>query len=325
MKAPTYTDEQIIDAGMQLLAENKRVSPFAIRTLMGGGNPKRIKKIWKESEHEALEGQMVREQVDLPTEFEDALAATKQSLDELAKRMYNHAQEIAESRVRETITAARKAKESAEFEVAEAMDTVNSLDEEKQELISSLEKTWHKLEQANADNTRLQERIDTLSHQAEKDKEALREAKTSNAGLQQSNTTLAVKKDLADKQLEEAKQLAIEQTNALEASNKTLTAMQVEQATTQADNANLQTTINTLDKQTEVDQTTIDDLKTLIEQLKAEKHHHDTELAIANTKQQEATMRVKTLDAELKASRTAEEQAKRGASKLQGKLAILQK
>jgi len=318
MKAPTYTDEQIIEAGMQLLTENKRVSPFAIRTLMGGGNPKRIKKIWTESEHEALEGQMVREQVDLPTEFADALEATKLSLDELAKRMYNHAQEIAESRVRETITAARKAKESAEFEVTEAMDTVNSLDEEKQELISSLEKTWHKLEQANADNTRLQERIDTLTHRAKKESEALRAAKASNAELQQSNTRLMVQKDLADKQLEEAKQVATEQNSTLEEAHKALAAIQLEQATTQADNANLQTTINALSKQTKTDQATIDDLKTLIEQLR-------TDVAIANTKQQEATMRVKTLDAELKASRAAEEQAKRGASKLQGKLAILQK
>jgi chromosome segregation ATPase len=325
MKSPTYTDEQIINAGMQLLAENKRVSPFAIRTLMGGGNPKRIKKIWAESEHEALEGQMVREQVDLPTEFEEALHATKHSLDELAKRMYNHAQEIAESRVRETIAAARKAKESAEFEVAEAMEMVNTLDEEKQELISSLEKTWHKGEQAKADNTRLQERIETLTHQAKKESEALREAKASNAELQKSNTTLIVQKDLADKQLEETKQVAIEQNNTLERAHKALATVQLEQATTQADNTNLQTTINTFDKQTKTDQSTITDLKTLIEQLTTEKHQHDTHLAIANTKQQEANMRVKTLEAELKASRTAEEQAKRGASKLQGKLAMLQK
>jgi chromosome segregation ATPase len=227
MKAPTYTDEQIIEAGMQLLAENKRVSPFAIRTLMGGGNPKRIKKIWAESEHEALEGQMVREQVDLPTEFEEALHATKHSLDELAKRMYNHAQEIAESRVRETIAAARKAKESAEFEVAEAMEMVNTLDEEKQELISSLEKTWHKGEQAKADNTRLQERIDTLTDQAKKESEALREAKASNAELQKSNTTLIVQKDLADKQLEETKQVAIEQNNTLERTHKALATVQL--------------------------------------------------------------------------------------------------
>ena len=325
MKAPTYTDEQIIEAGMQLLAENKRVSPFAIRTLMGGGNPKRIKKIWQESEHEAIEGQMVREQVDLPTEFADALEATKLSLDELAKRMYNHAQEIAESRVRETITAARKAKESAEIEVAEAMDTVNSLDEEKQELIASLEKTWHKLEHANADNTRLQERIDTLSHRAEKDAEALREVKASNTALQQSNTTLAVKKGLADKQLEEAKQLATKQTTALEASNKTLTAMQVEQATNQAENASLQSTINELGRQTKGDQSTIADLKMLLEQSKVENHRNETTLAIVNTKQEETNKRVKTLGAELQTARKIEEQAKREAAELQGKLNVLQK
>jgi chromosome segregation ATPase len=163
---------------------------------MGGGNPKRIKKIWAESEHEALEGQMVREHVDLPTEFEEALHATKHSLDELAKRMYNHAQEIAESRVRETITAARKAKESAEFEVAEAMDTVNSLDDEKQELTSSLEKTWHQLQEVNADNTRFQERIDTLSHQ-------VKEAEEKHTQMRRINIKLEVKKEQAEKNLQD--------------------------------------------------------------------------------------------------------------------------
>jgi len=317
MKAPTYTDEQIIEAGKQLLSENKRVSPFAIRTLMGGGNPKRIKKIWMESQHDAIEGQMVREQVDLPTEFEEALNATKHSLDELAKRMYNHAQEIAESRVRETITAARKAKESAEFEVAEAMDTVNSLDEEKQELISSLEKTWHKREQANADNTRLQERIDSLSHQAEKNTEALKAAKASNTELQKTNTTLAVKKDLTDQQLAEAKQHATEKDQILETTQQALKAIQLEQATTQTENSNLQTTLNEVSQQTKT-------LKTLIDQLKTDSHHHETSLAIAHTKQEEATTRVNALNSELKASRNAEEQAKRESSELQGKLNILQ-
>ena len=217
MKAPTYTDKQIIDAGMQLLAENKRVTPFAIRNAIGGGNPKRIKKIWAESQHEALEGQMVREQVDLPTEFEDALAATKQSLDELAKRMYNHAQEIAESRVRETITAARKAKESAEFEVAEAMDTVNSLDEEKQALTTLLEQTKQTIEEENAklqkENTILATQQDMFIKQFKEMKKRIDKATSE---LKDTHTQLTISTTKQEEAEERAKGLIIE----LEASRK---------------------------------------------------------------------------------------------------------
>jgi len=198
MKAPIYTDEQIIEAGKQLLSENKRVSPFAIRTLMGGGNPKRIKKIWTESQHDAIEGQMVREQVDLPTEFEEALHATKHSLDELAKRMYNHAQEIAESRVRETITAARKAKETADTEVTEAMDAVNKLDDDNHKLQEQLEQTLNQRQQGSADNSLLQQQIETLTDKIKKETEALKEAKDSNATMQRINATLDTKKELAE-------------------------------------------------------------------------------------------------------------------------------
>lgn len=201
MKAPTYTDEQIIEAGMQLLAENKRVSPFAIRTLMGGGNPKRIKKIWAESQQGALEGQIVREQVDLPTEFEEALHATKHSLDELAKRMYNHAQEIAESRVRETITAARKAKEAADTEVTEAMDAVNKLDDDNRSLQQQLEKTWNERQQANTESNLLKQRIETLTNNVKKEREALQVANTHNTQIQRINTQLELKTALAEKTL----------------------------------------------------------------------------------------------------------------------------
>ena len=267
---------------------------------------------------------MVREHVDLPTEFADALEATKLSLDELAKRMYNHAQEIAESRVRETITAARKAKESAEFEVAEAMDMVNSLDEEKQELTSSLEKTWHQLQEAKADNTRLQERIETLTHRAKKDTEALTEAKAGNAELQKSNTTLIVQKDLADKQFEEVKLSAKETEQRLNKANQLTENMKVELATLKADKTNLQTSFNTLEVQSTKAQAKNERLKTTIEKLTAKNHHHETTLAISNTKREEAEQRIKSLDTKLKASRKAEEGAKIEASELKGKLKIFE-
>lgn len=50
MRKPTYSDAQIIEAGKRLLAEQKPVSPFAIRTLLGGGNHVRIRQVWSSAE-----------------------------------------------------------------------------------------------------------------------------------------------------------------------------------------------------------------------------------------------------------------------------------
>lgn len=317
MKAPTYTDEQIIEAGMQLLADNKRVSPFAIRNVIGGGNPKRIKRIWEESQHKAVEGQMVREQADLPTEFEDALEVTKQSLDELAKRMYNRAQEIAESRVRETITAARKAKETAETEIAEAMDAVNSLDHDKQQLALTLEQVRNEREQANAENTRLQERINTLTRKAQQDAEELKAAKKENSTLRENNTTLRVKNELVEQQLAQAQQQVEQHTQELAIAHQTHTEIKMQLTTTQNENGRLNDKAK--DHQAE-----IISLKATIKQLTDKNHQQETALAVSNSQRQEVEARIKEMVSQLNSSRKTEEVAKREAAELQGQLKALQ-
>ena len=201
MKPATYTDEQIIEAGMQLLADNKRVTPFGIRKIIGGGNPERIKTIWQASQKEALEGQIVTEHVELPTEFADSLEQTKLSLDELAQRMYGRAQEIAESRVRESISAARKAKETAEAEIAEAMEAVSELDHEKENLQNQVDELRAQLQKQTSENARLQERVGVLTQKSEKSTKELEKEKTQRVQLEKDVTTLEVKNDLTEKQI----------------------------------------------------------------------------------------------------------------------------
>ena len=206
MKPATYTDEQIIEAGMQLLADNKRVTPFGIRKIIGGGNPERIKTIWQASQKEALEGQIVTEHVELPTEFADSLEQTKLSLDELAQRMYGRAQEIAESRVRESISAARKAKETAEAEIAEAMEAVSELDHEKENLQNQVDELRAQLQKQTSENARLQERVGVLTQKTEKNAQELKKEKAQRIQFEKEVTTLQVKNELANEQIKEAKE-----------------------------------------------------------------------------------------------------------------------
>lgn len=199
MKPATYTDEEIIAAGEKLLTDGKRVSPFAIRNAIGGGNPARIKKIWEEHQDTAIEGQIVTEQVELPTEFAETLEAMKTGLDDLARRLYGRAQEIAESRVRETITAAKQAKETAEAEVAEAMEAVTKLDQETDQLQQELTTTKEESRKQAAENARLQERLATLTQENQRQQQALQDKKK----LQEQLIALQTKFEVADQQLKE--------------------------------------------------------------------------------------------------------------------------
>ena len=235
MKPATYTNEQIIEAGMQLLADKKRVTPFAIRNILGGGNPARIKTIWEESQQNALEGQVVSHRVELPTEFADALAATKGSLDELAMRMYGRAQEVAESRVRETIAAARKAKETAEVEVGEAMDTVEQLDSENARLQEAVEQLQAELKRVSADNSRLQERLTTMTDKAEKATVEAKDEKARNRELEKQLTVNETQTQILEGQAREQQTTISTLQGKLEAASLAHQQLELENNTLKAD------------------------------------------------------------------------------------------
>ena len=48
MRRATYTKQQIIAAGEKIHKENKVVTPFGIRNMLGGGNTQRIKRVWED-------------------------------------------------------------------------------------------------------------------------------------------------------------------------------------------------------------------------------------------------------------------------------------
>lgn len=71
-----FSDDEIIDAGNQLLNSNKVVTPFGIRQIIGGGSAARIKMVWN-SELERRSNEVSQNdldnQVELPAELQDSL------------------------------------------------------------------------------------------------------------------------------------------------------------------------------------------------------------------------------------------------------------
>lgn len=323
MKPATYTNEQIIEAGMQLLADKKRVTPFAIRNMLGGGNPARIKTIWEESQQNALEGQVVSHRVELPTEFADALDATKGSLDELAKRMYGRAQEIAESRVRESISAARKAKETAEVEVAEAMDTVEQMDSENARLQEAGEQLQAELKRVNADNSRLQERLTTMTDKAEKATLEANDEKARNRELEKQLTVNETQTRILEGQVREQQTTISTLQGKLEAASQAHQQLELENATLKADLKNAESTQQALHGQLTAAQQQQDSLRTARDQARAGQQETQQQLAILQTRLEDAASREGELKQRLEKSQQAEGQAKTTAAELKGRLAAL--
>ena len=63
------TDEQIIEAAKRLLSAGRRVTGFALRKEIGGGNPTRLVRVWEDyrQSQEVVESEPVQ---DLPVEVE---------------------------------------------------------------------------------------------------------------------------------------------------------------------------------------------------------------------------------------------------------------
>lgn len=125
------TDEAIIAAGNELIAENKRVTGFSLRKKTGGGDPSRLISVWeKHLQNQAvIEAEPVQE---LPVEVASKLAELTKAVEEqfklLAVGINTTAVNTAEQRVAQVIATAEEQQEKAKAELIDATETVNELE-----------------------------------------------------------------------------------------------------------------------------------------------------------------------------------------------------
>lgn len=137
MRPAEFSPEVIIEAGQQLQSAGRNVTGFALRKLVGGGNPSRLKQVW--DEHIAGQDVIRAEPVaELPIELADELAAVSKALTErlaaLAVDLNDRAIKAAERRVHEVVRTAGEQREQAERELADASLTVDELESKLEEL-----------------------------------------------------------------------------------------------------------------------------------------------------------------------------------------------
>jgi chromosome segregation ATPase len=128
-----YDDELVVAAGEKLLEAGRRVTGYALRREVGGGDPNRLSRIWKAhlQQQEVIETEPVQE---LPVEVEELLKQVTTGLVEqmnaMAVRLNSMAIQTAERRVADVMASARETQEQAEAELADAAATVEDLEKQ---------------------------------------------------------------------------------------------------------------------------------------------------------------------------------------------------
>ena len=131
MRPAEYTAEAIIAAGEAIVATGCKVTVFALRKKVGGGNVQRLRQVWEEhvASKRIAEAEPVAE---LPIEVAETVAQVSEALSrrvsELAIDLNDRAVKAAERRVKEVIRAADAQRAQAELELADAAQTVDDLE-----------------------------------------------------------------------------------------------------------------------------------------------------------------------------------------------------
>lgn len=156
-----YTTEQILEVGNSLEAAGERVSPFAIREKLGGGDARRIKEIWtnrKKSQKKDKES-LQQDGIELPIEIQEALeknlkVAHKQ-LKEITEDSFKVATFVAEKRVTSTIKEYQSKISEYEASEKDAFQALENSDRYRADLEHQIESLSSKNETLVAENSKL--------------------------------------------------------------------------------------------------------------------------------------------------------------------------
>lgn len=206
MRPVEFTNESVIQAGLDLQAAGRNVTGFALRQKVGGGNPTRLKQVWEEHQATTVD-QVIEQEIQLPIEVVQVVESVSKELagriSALAADLNSKATKSAERMVNEVVKTAGEQRQLAERELADATETVEDLEQKLdvcQQQASSLQA---ELTQANTTTqahaveiAKLRERLAA----SEKQTNLLREEGT------QIKSDLAAQKQASAKAAEEHKQ-----------------------------------------------------------------------------------------------------------------------
>lgn len=179
MRPVEVSQEEVVQAGLDLQAVGRNVTGFALRQKVGGGNANRLKQVWDEYVASKAVAQ-ISPVAELPVEVaEEMSAVTRELTDRLTKlavELNDKTVKASERRVSEVVRAAGEQREQAERELVDAALTVDELES--------------KLESAQAELVRSGQVIEGLNRQSQAQEVELAQLRERLASMEQHARTL---------------------------------------------------------------------------------------------------------------------------------------
>lgn len=135
MRPAEFETEQIIQAGLRVEADGKRVTGYALRRLLGGGDQKRLLSVWKS--HQSQENKDENQTTaDLPIELEETLEQIGKVLSAQIRSMSVKLNEVAvKSATRQVADVTREYKELKDQTDAELKDAAAIIEELESQIV----------------------------------------------------------------------------------------------------------------------------------------------------------------------------------------------
>lgn len=134
MRPTEFNQEQIIAAGTELSADGRNITGFALRKIVGGGNPTRLKQVWDEHVASQSTTDAAEPVAELPVEVAEQLEVAAKNLTErlsaFAVELNDRAVKSAERRVADVLRSAGEQREEMERELADASQTLEDLEDQ---------------------------------------------------------------------------------------------------------------------------------------------------------------------------------------------------
>lgn len=206
MRPATFEPQQIIDAGLELQAEGRNITGFALRNRVGGGNPGRLKQVWDDylsSQTEVTAEPVAELPVEVAEEVKAISSALAERISQLATGLNDKAVRAAERRVAEVTRAAGE--QTVQADTAQTVDdleeTLDTLRDEHSTTLAALDDSRRKEQSQAVELAQLRERLAATEKQLGESEKAGKEAAEQHW---QQQTELQKRLDVTENKLAEA-------------------------------------------------------------------------------------------------------------------------
>lgn len=141
MRPPTFTDDQVIEAGKALRQTGRAITGFALRSHLGSGNATRLKQIWDQflASDQPAPAPVPDLPIEVSSRLESVIGDLGTQITALVGDLHKRAVRASEARVGELVRGLDEQRKQADRELADASMTVDDVEKKLAEVNERLQ------------------------------------------------------------------------------------------------------------------------------------------------------------------------------------------